>query len=215
MKISSGIVGISVAVIVVSFAFVAGQSLGDYFNKKQEDQSASRRSDQTERLLIDHIQLGAGDTLPDQAFETLVFDTVRLSEVLSDRSVLVAVLPGCGSCLEEMGTIAEIQAARDLVGPFVFVSSGNPRELAAIRDSLGLANPFLYDHRGAFLSQFGIDIYPMCLTVSRTRELEDILIGSLLPSEIETVLNIVEKRRHTRFAVETEGPCKVRQRRHS
>jgi len=215
MKISSGIVGISVAVIVVSFAFVAGQSLGDYFNKKQEDQYAARRSDQTERLLIDHIQLGAGDTLPDQAFETLVFDTVRLSEVLSDRSVLVAVLPGCGSCLEEMGNIAEIQAARDLVGPFVFVSSGNPRELAAIRDSLGLANPFLYDHRGAFLSQFGIDIYPMCLTVSRTRELEDILIGSLLPSEIETVLNIVEKRRHTRFAVETEGPCKVRQRRHS
>jgi len=194
MKLRSGIVGISVVVIVVSFAFVAGQSLGDYFNTKQEDQYTARRTDMTERLLVDHIQLGASDTLPDQAFETLVFDTVRLSEILSDRSVLVAVLPGCGSCLEEMGTIAEMQAERDLVGPFVFISSGNPRELAAIRDSLGLTNPFLYDHRGAFLSQFGIDIYPMCLTVSRTRELEDILVGSLLPSEIETILNNTQEK---------------------
>jgi len=194
MKISSGIVGISVAVIVVGFAFVAGQSLGDYFNSKNQDQTIARRTDMTERLLVDHIQVAVGDTLLDQAFETLTFDTVSLSDILSERSVLVAVLPGCGSCLEEMGTIAEIQTARDLVGPFVFVSSGNPRELAAIRDSLGLTNPFLYDHRGAFLSQFGIEIYPMCLTVSRTGELEDILIGSLLPSEIETVLNNTEKK---------------------
>ena len=69
--------------------------------------------------------------------------------------------------------------------------------------------------RGAFLSQFGIDIYPMCLTVSRTRELEDILVGSLLPSEIETVLDNAEEITSTRFAVETEGSCDIGQRLHS
>lgn len=58
-------------------------------------------------------------------FETLESDTVRLSACLSANTILVVVHPDCETCVEEMATICRMQAERDRIGLFVFISSAN------------------------------------------------------------------------------------------
>ncbi|MEW5995307.1 MAG: redoxin family protein, partial [Candidatus Zixiibacteriota bacterium] len=179
---------IAVAAIALA-AYIAGHSLGNYFSNKKTSQFLAERDRRTQSVLQSHIQLAVGNTLPEHAFETLEFDTVRLSTCLSENTILVAVHPDCQTCVDEMAAISRMQAENDRIGPFVFISSANPRILAELRDSLQLGNCFLYDHRKRFLSRFGIDTYPLFVTVDSNRRIKDIVLGSLLLEEIEEALD--------------------------
>lgn len=185
MKLKKGIILIVLAGIL---AYFAGNSLGGFLSKKKTADFLASREQKTEDILKEHVQLGAGDTIPDYSFETLDFDTVTFSECLSDNSILVAVHPTCKTCIEEMSLISAIQAEHNTNGPFIFISSANPRLVQDLRDSLQLSNLFLYDHRGKFLSHFGIDIYPMVLKIDSNRQITEVILGSLLPEEIKEVL---------------------------
>ena len=185
MKLWTGVILI---ILAGGLAYFAGNSLGDFLSKKKTADFLTNREQKTENILKEHVQLGVGDTLPDYAFETLDFDTVTFSECLSDNSILVAVHPSCKTCIEELSLISTIQIEHDKVGPFIFISSANPRLVQDLRDSLQLGNLFLYDHRGKFLSHFGIDIYPMVLKIDSNRQITEVILGSLLPEEIKEVL---------------------------
>jgi uncharacterized protein YneF (UPF0154 family) len=185
MKLRTGIILI---ILAGGIAYLAGSSLGGFLSKKKTADYLTSREQGTENILKEHVQFGVGDILPDYAFETLDFDTITFSECISDNSILVAVHPSCKTCIEEMSLISTIQSEHDTVGPFIFISSENPRIVQDLRDSLQLGNLFLYDHKGKFLSHFGIDVYPMVLKIDSNRQITEVILGSLLPEEIEEVL---------------------------
>jgi len=174
--------------IVGVAAYFAGNALGTYLSERKKSDYLTIRAERTAGVVGSHLQLGIGDTLPDALLEDLSSQSVRLSKVLAEKTYLVAVLPTCETCLEEMSAIARVQAEKKATGPFVFVSSANPRLLADLRDSLHLDNQFLYDHKGKFLEPFGIDIFPMFFVVGENRRIEEVVLGELLPEEIEAAI---------------------------
>ena len=180
--------GIITIIIAGGLAYLTGHLLGDILSKRKIASFLNQRKQRTENILKEHVQFGIGDTIPDYVFETLDYDTISFSKCLKDNTVLVAIHPGCETCVEEMSMISTLQLEYNETGPFVFISSANPRLLKDIRDSLKLDNLFLYDHKGKFLSHFGIDIYPMVLWVDDNKQITEIILGSLLPDEIEDAL---------------------------
>ncbi len=197
---------LGLVVVVGLVAYFAGSILGGYLVEREEESFKARRDALTEVAAAKHVQLGAGDTIPDIALETLEGDTVTLWTAIAqinehgavtratgsnaangaafERIYLVAVHPQCGTCVEEMAEIARFEAEHRTLGPFIFVSAANPRECQDVRDSLGLENTFLYDHRGRFLYSFGLDIYPLVLSIDQDHVVRDLILGTLLPSEI-------------------------------
>lgn len=177
-----------IVTIVGLVAWAGGSAIGNYVSERKKAGFKERRAEQTQQALDQHFDLKIGDYLPDRLLETLTGDTVSLASLLTDESYLVAVHPNCKTCLEEMAEIARLQREHNALGPFVFVSSANPRELAEIRDSLGLQNPILYDHRGKLLSQFNLTAFPCFLKLDSQRRVTDFVLGTLLPEEIEAAL---------------------------
>jgi len=174
--------------LVGGVAYLAGSSLGYYLSERKKADYKSARAERTASIVGSHVQLGVGDTLSDRVFETLDAAPVKLSDVISGRTYVVAVLPTCETCITEMAAIAQAPSRGGVTGRFVFVSSANPRLLADLRDSLQLNNQFLYDHKGRFLEPFGIDIYPMSFVIDRDRRIKEIILGRLLPEEIEAAI---------------------------
>ena len=203
------------AVLVGTTAYLTGTRLGDFLLTREESSFRERRAALTEAAAAGHVQLGVGDTVPDFALEMIEGDTVSLWSALAQScdygelpeasgadgspagefttTYLIGVHPQCGTCVEEMAEIARYQAEHQTTGPFVFVSAANPRECQDVRDSLGLQSPFLYDHRGRFLYEFGLAIYPLVLVIDQDRTVQEMILGTLLQSEIADAIITEEK----------------------
>jgi len=174
-------------------AYVGGKSVGEFLSDKHSHALIRERAERSVAVARSHFRLAVGDTPPNTAFESLEATPISLHAMLIQAGgnpvYIVAIQPTCESCLEEMARIAESQTRFDRIGPFVFVSSGNPRLLSDLRDSLKLQNQFVYDHRRRFLSEFDIDVYPTTFVVGLDSRIVDIRVGDLLPFEIDSIVD--------------------------
>jgi hypothetical protein len=60
--------------------------------------------------------------------------------------------------------------------------------LSDLQGTYQLSNHFLYDHRSAFLTGYGLDVYPLFIVVNHGRVIEEIMMGGLLPEEIKNAI---------------------------
>ncbi len=178
----------SLVIVVGVAAYFGGNFLGEYLLAREEISFKAKRAAVAEAATVEHIHLGVGDTLPAIPLQTLDGREVRLDSLVQGAFYLASVHPSCGTCVDEMAEIAYRQDRRKKLGSFVFITAANPREMEDVRDSLGLENPFLYDHRGRLLYQFGLDIFPLFLLIDEHRCIRELVLGSLLSSEIEEAI---------------------------
>lgn len=169
-------------------AYLAGATLGRILSTQKANAYLGRRSVSTAAASEGHIRIEIGDTLPNVTLETLDGTLIQLYSVLSGPACLISIHPQCGTCMDELREIARLQKEIGTIGPFIFISACNPRELEDVRDSLGLSNLFLYDHRGQFLYRFGLDVFPLLVRVDEYQCIREVVLGALLPTEIEEAI---------------------------
>jgi peroxiredoxin len=176
---------LGVVVVTVSVAAILGVKAGSFIAKKK---TIERRSKITEAILSEMGTVRLGDTLADRLFMDLDSNEVYLHDLLSYRTVIAFLEPGCDLCLIELEIIQRVVSGDRDNRYFVVVSSTRPAELVETRNRLSAAFPILLDHHQGFADSLGVSSYPFNLVVNQVGEIEEILASALLDDDVERII---------------------------
>jgi peroxiredoxin len=181
---------IVVAVILtVGLAYILGVEAGNYYIKaKRSKNFILTRNAQTAQILQQMNTIAVGDTLLDHTFQDLNGNPVKLSEVLSEKTVIDIFDLGCEACLVEIQAIHEVVRDESDFKYFVLISSGAPVSLTDLRQQYNLRCPILYDENHEFFSELNIMGIPFNMIVTKDRIIEKIVSGTLTEDELREVI---------------------------
>lgn len=178
------------------FAFVAVVALGLVFGGAIRKYVTPDRQAERERLrhlaatnndrVVGPLEIGV--TLDDHTFEDLNEQPVRLSDLVVGNMLICIVMPVCESCLDEMLYIRDQIDKPEDYRHLVFITSANPRFMRDIKMETGMPATFLYDHRAAYLSHYGVDTYPFNIIIDSNMIVLDVFGGGLTQADLEKVL---------------------------
>ena len=127
-----------------------------------------------------------GDTLQDHTFEDMDLRPIRLGKIVSGPSIISVFDPGCDACLEELSTFQRVLTPLALERQVVFISGGNPRYIAELVASTGLASHVLYDHHSAWLGSYRILTFPFNLVVDSNLVVTRIVVGAMTEENLRS-----------------------------
>jgi hypothetical protein len=146
------------------------------------------REEFTQGILHQMNSIEVGDTLPDFPFELLTGDTVLLSEVVRQPTLLTVIQPGCDDCVEEVRLISSSIDDSSQASHFLLVSSANPRILLDWQSHSHHALKFVYDHKGIWQRNNNIEAIPFSLLLSGDRVVLKVIAGMVTAGEITDIL---------------------------
>jgi len=126
-----------------------------------------------------------GDTLPNFSFEDIDGKPHRLSEVVTDKTLITYVRPDCDACLVELERLKQAAKNQDDYDHVLLITSANPLHLQKLRADYGLGCVILYDDERQFMSTLKIESFPFNLEVNRQRVILVINAGTLFPDDYE------------------------------
>jgi peroxiredoxin len=177
------------AAVTVCLAYVLGSQAGSLMVSKKERNSMHAREIQTKEILAHMQTIDVGDTLPDHTFVDLDMDSLRLSDVVCDRSVITVFDYHCSTCFAEIEEMN--RAARDSVDfkYFTLVSSTNPLYLVELQEVHNIQCRIIYDKNRRYLDGLNISIYPFNIIVNKDMEIQRIVAGILTQEELEEIID--------------------------
>jgi peroxiredoxin len=176
--------------VMIVLAFLSGKEIGEAFSKGK---LARERRQNSDLILSKTDDIKVGDTLPDHIFENLEGTTLLLSNLLSEKCVLIVIVEGCKGCIYEIEELKKASKNQEDDQYFIFVSWANPRVLIEIRDKYAISGPFLYDHRADYFSQFDISTSPFNITINKNRVVLDVLSGEMWKEDFEEIIEFNRK----------------------
>jgi peroxiredoxin len=185
---------LTVLVTVVAALFL-GSKVGDAINQRKLKKFEADRAKMKQAVLAKMENVGLGNRVGDHYFEDLNRNLVRLSDVITDKTVIIFIEPDCPACIDEIEQIQRVVKDSSESRHFIFVSSGNPLHLIVLRDEYKIQSPILYDHKDEFSSWFKVSTYPFNMIVNERLEIEDVIPAQLAQDKIEEIINSDEKPR--------------------
>jgi peroxiredoxin len=126
--------------------------------------------------LRDGIEIG--QPLPDTEFISMTGKFVRLSQLVTRRTMIAYISPSCPHCLALIDSIAAVTAGRGETGGFILISSGDPDDLGKLKQDHGLKIPVLRDQAGEYNRiHLGVNSVPFCIVVDGSLIIQDLIPG--------------------------------------
>jgi len=172
-------------ILILGIAVFTGTWVGKYFGEKKK---LKEKQEISSSILSQMHQLNIGDNLPNHRFEVLGGDSIWLNDILSERSVLMVVLPQCEDCINEVRELKAVVKDTSDSKHFIFASWENPRLLEEMKEETGLNSYFLYDHKNAYFSRFDIRTYPFNITLDKNGVVLDMLAGEMWKEDFEEII---------------------------
>ena len=188
---TAAVVAVSI-VATIGLAYLLGieaANLAGRSNDVTEQFKLAKRM-RTRQILERMNTISFGDTLPDWGFEDIDGNWFMLSELLSERTVVTFLDPGCVPCIL---AIEQMREALDNPADsryFVLVSSAGPDILRDFRQEVGIPFRILYDEDGAFDSELNITNDPFNLIVDQSSVIVDILAGRLTADYVREIITL-------------------------
>lgn len=180
------LLGVMLAVVVVAYA--AGVQVVLYLRDRGVQKLREEGVARTQQILDRMGTLRVGDTLPDFTLEDYQGKEHRLSDLVSNRTLISYAMPDCDACLGELEVMK--RAVKDSADfrYFLVISDANPAHFEAVRQNMGVNCRFLFDNGGAFRTAFGIFSYPFNMIVAKDLTVLEIRVGYTVESDFEEVV---------------------------
>jgi len=169
---------ISLTIIATSaIAYVVGvYAAGAVVSAKMEAAQREMREQIISRLR-DGIEIGR--PLPDAEFIAMTGKFSKLSELVSEKTLIAYISPSCPHCKALVDSIAAVTAGREKTDGFILISSGDPDDLGKLKQEHGLNIPVLWDQAGEYNRvHLGVISVPFCFVVDGSLNIRDLIPGS-------------------------------------
>jgi peroxiredoxin len=188
-QIKSKAIVIAVGVILVGLAVIIGKqaaALIENWNASSTiEEYHAKASDMTAAVLRKMGTIQVGDTLADFVFEDIDGKEHRLSELVTDRSLISYMKPDCDACLEETERLRSVAKGPEDYEHVIMITSANPLHMQRVREDYGLKCVILYDEERQFGSVLKVQTYPFNIVVDRGRVIREIHANGLLTDDYE------------------------------
>jgi peroxiredoxin len=174
--------GIVLAAVILFVAWMMGTYAGRLTQSLVAGFSHQSRDEMTRGLLSQMNTIHVGEALPDFSFEDLDGNRLRLSELVTDSTLLAIVDLSCAPCVAEMKYLAEAADGSNCTGT-ILISSSNPLHFKDFRDSIKLPSRVLFDEDRAFQSNLKIASTPFNLNLGPGLVVYEAWAASLTPKE--------------------------------
>lgn len=181
-------------VAIISVAYVLGTQaaglLDEWELNRNADQYRSKAIEQTSATLRRMGTINVGDTLPNFSFEDIDGNLHRLSELVTDHTLITYIKPDCDACLIKLERLRNAANGLDDYEHVLLISSANPLHLQRLRDDYGLESLMLYDEESLFSKTLKIQSFPFNLIVDRSRVIRTIHASVLLPADYDDLFEV-------------------------
>ncbi len=186
MTRSSAVLTTAVAVVTtVAVAYFLGTAVGNYITGRKYEND---RREQSERILETMENLTVGDTIPDHVFQDMNGHDVRLSDLLSDRTVVTFFQIDCETCSAEIDRLKATVPDSSDYRYFLFVSSFTPAALQDFVRDRQVPLRTLYDNDDEYASIFHVWTFPLNVIVDRNRTVLSIKPTALTETDIREII---------------------------
>lgn len=171
--------------VVIGLASILGVLAG---NMVESFKRQAQREEATQGIL-EHMQsINVGDTIPDYQFENLDNQQVRLSELISERTVLVFFDPYCHHCLVQLDSM-ELALGDSWAGEYIIlISAAKLQDLQAVRDERNIRSWILWDRGDAYADMLNVFTKPFNIAIDADMVIHDIVAGPLTVSDIQRLV---------------------------
>lgn len=172
-------VAILVFAAVIAVAVIVGTEAGNFYNERR---AIEQRDDLTAAKLRQMQTLEIGGKLQDHTFENLEGEDVRLSDLITNRTIVCFFDIACGACLMEL---EEMQAALgdSLRRHVILISHDDRVDLQEARRAYNIEAPILWDQDSFYALNLKITTRPFNVMIDSTLTIREIVIGMLNGSE--------------------------------
>ncbi len=172
---------------VATIAYFSGITVAGYVAESR----AAREREEFKRSVLEHTRdLTIGEKLQDHILLDDLGRKIRLSELVSERTILTFIEPDCGTCIIAANKLHETLTSGSDYQFFLFVSTYTPED---VQDAMGeAANSlrFVYDEDGTLFEKYQISMSPFSLVLDRNLTLLDVIPGALTSEECLEVVAI-------------------------
>jgi peroxiredoxin len=132
--------------------------------------------------------LEIGGKLEDHTFENLDGTDLRLSDMITDRTIICFFSVDCGSCFFEL---EEMQATLkgSLHNHVILISHDDRVSLQKARTAYNIESPILWDQNGFYARNLNIQVRPFNVMIDSTLTIRKIVAGKLNGSEFHEFIS--------------------------
>ncbi|MDH3891729.1 MAG: peroxiredoxin family protein [candidate division Zixibacteria bacterium] len=180
-------IGVAVLIFaaVITVAVIVGVEAGNFYNERAAKQS---RSDFTEYKLAQMQTLGVGGKLQDHTFENLEGADVRLSDLVTDRAIVLFFDVACGSCLVELEQM-QTALADSLRRRIILISHDDRVDLQEARTAYNIDAHILWDQDNFYAHNLEINNRPFNVMIDSTLTIKKIVVGVMEGSEFSDFMS--------------------------
>lgn len=178
-------VAVLVFAVVIAGAIVLGTQAGNFYSERR---SLERRDQSTTSMLSEMQTLEIGGKLTDHTFENLEGDDVRLSDLVTGRTIVCFFDIDCGGCLLEL---EEMQAALDdsLRRHVILISHDDRVDLMEARAVYNIEAVILWDQDAFYSRNMKVQVRPFNVVVDSALTIRKIVAGKLTGSEFREFMS--------------------------
>lgn len=169
--------------LVIGLAYGVGTLASRYFNNDSQRLYLSARRYATVDMLSRMNSVSVGDQLSDHTFRLVDGDSVRLSRIVTARSLIFFLDPTCPLCLGQAEMIARLARTESETRRFFFVTMADQDQCEQLQNALG-GCLILRDIDGSFHGRLKVHSSPFSILVNGQLRIDDIVSGELLEHEI-------------------------------
>lgn len=174
-----------VLAVVIAGAFILGTEAGNIVNERRYVDS---RDHSTASMLSQMQTLEIGGKLPDHTFENLDGTDVRLSDLITGRTIVCFFDVDCGGCLFELEAM-QTALADSLRRHVILISHDDRIDLQEARDTYNIEALILWDQDAFYARKHKINSRPFNVMVDSTLTIRRIVIGMLTGSEFRDFMS--------------------------
>lgn len=168
-----------VLAVVIAIAAILGTEAGNFYNERRYLES---RDNSTTSMLSEMQTLEIGGKLVDHTFENLEGDDVRLSDLITDRTIVCFFDVDCGGCLFELEEM-QTALADSLRRHVILISRDDRVKLQEARAAYNIKAPILWDQDAFYARNLKIQVRPFNVMIDSTLTIRKIVAGKLTGSE--------------------------------
>jgi len=189
-KVSKLLLALASIVITISIGYIIGVRAGNYFSEEKQTEIRAKGVKQTREVLETMGSLKVGTTLTDYSFDGVDGKNYKLSELVSNRSLICYIQTDCPSCLTELNGIVEAVKNDTDFKYFIIISDASVEDLRELRDNFRLKCPLLHDSNRGFGEAYKIFSFPFSLVVNSELQVEEIYTTPLLPDDYDIIIDV-------------------------
>lgn len=178
-----------VTAFAVCLAWILGAEAGKLLSRDKSRSQEFTRSVLTTQLLQEMPLLVLGDTIPDHLFYKLDDSPVRLSEVLTENTLITFFDPTCDPCIREIEALAPRLASSPTLGKrMILISTSDNISLIAFQKEFLFPGTILRDYGSAYSRMLNIKGNPLNIIVDSRRVLLRVYAGEISVEEFDSVI---------------------------